>query len=297
MAIRDILVCLDASEAGEHRLKLAADLAHGHKAHLTAAYLLSEHGTAQGAVYGPGAIGIGIAVPIAGQIAGENMSRGSDAEPGVSPPVARAEIVEQRFRDALHLNAMQGEWHLFERGETDRLIALAKSADLVIIGQHQPDAPASAEFRPQEVVVACGRPLLVVPYAGHFATIGKQVLVAWDGSREAVRAVHDALPLIAGATAVTVIVVTHSVRGLERSHAAVDRIVQHLARHGLPVRSEESPQGDIAISDLLLSRASDLDADLIVAGAFHHSRFREALIGGVSHDLLQHMTVPVLMSH
>ena len=197
----------------------------------------------------------------------------------------------------MHINATHGEWHLFDRGETDQLIALAKSTDLVIIGQHMPDTPSSAEFRPQQVVVACGRPLLVVPYVGNFPSVGKHVLVAWDGSREAVRAAHDALPLMAGATAVTVIAVAATARGLERNHTSVDRIVHHLARHGLPVRSEESPQGDIAISDLLLSRASDLDADLIVAGAFHHTRFREALIGGVSHDLLRHMTVPVLMSH
>jgi nucleotide-binding universal stress UspA family protein len=83
----------------------------------------------------------------------------------------------------------------------------------------------------------------------------------------------------------------------ERVHAPLKRIIAHLERHGVPARAEEALRGDMAISDLLLSRAADLGADMIVAGAFHHSQLREALVGGVSRDLLGHMTVPVLMSH
>jgi nucleotide-binding universal stress UspA family protein len=73
--------------------------------------------------------------------------------------------------------------------------------------------------------------------------------------------------------------------------------VQHLSRHGIAASHEQSVRGHVPVADLLLSRAADLDIDLIVAGAYHHSQFREALLGGVSRDLLDHMTVPVLMSH
>ena len=73
--------------------------------------------------------------------------------------------------------------------------------------------------------------------------------------------------------------------------------MRHLERHGIGARTEETLRGDIPVSDVLLSRASDLDVDLIVAGAYHHSQLREALVGGVSRELLNHMTVPVLMSH
>ena len=86
-----------------------------------------------------------------------------------------------------------------------------------------------------------------------------------------------------------------------RSKAAqaisLDRVVRHLQRLGIAAKREETRGGDIRTADVLLSRASDLDADLIVAGAYHHSQFREALLGGVSRELLHHMTVPVLMSH
>ena len=77
----------------------------------------------------------------------------------------------------------------------------------------------------------------------------------------------------------------------------LDRIVRHLERHGITVRAEQILQRDLPVSDVLLSRAADLDADLTIAGAYHHSQFREALLGGVSRELLEHMTAPVLMSH
>ena len=293
MAIKDILVCLDASAPAERRLRLAAGLAREHRAHLAAAYLLPKSATMQGQVYGPGAIGIGIIGPAAARIGDRS---DSDRIPEVSQGALLAETAERRFRETLHLDGIEGDWHLLEQGEAAELIALAKAADLVVVGQHLPEA-TGAEFQPEQIVVACGRPLLVLPYACTFSSVGKRVLVAWDGSREATRAVHDALPLIAAADAVTVVSVAGHERGLERQHAAFDRIVRHLERHGLAVRKEEDVQAGLSVCDLLLSRANDLEADLIVAGAYHHSQFREAVLGGVSRELLDHMTVPVLMSH
>ncbi len=137
----------------------------------------------------------------------------------------------------------------------------------------------------------------MVPYAGSFPSVGKRVLIAWDGTREATRAAHDALPLIAAAEAVTVVSVAGRESDLEQQHPSLDRIVRHLERHGLVVRKEEDVQAGLPVCDLLLSLASDIEADLIVAGAYHHSRLREAVLGGVSRELLDHMTVPVLMSH
>jgi nucleotide-binding universal stress UspA family protein len=225
---------------------------------------------------------------------GEERHESSDADRG--GPFG-TETAESHFREALQLSGIAGEWYMFDRGEADELIAMATAADLVIMGQHNPETPATEEFRPEKIVVACGRPLLVLPYIKTVASVGKRVLVAWDGTREATRAVHDALPLIAEAEDVTVIVVAGSEGDIRRRHASLHRVVRHLARHGLAVRAEEDVQSSLTVSDLLLSRAGDLGVDLIVAGAYHHSRFREALLGGVSRELLSHMTVPVLMSH
>jgi nucleotide-binding universal stress UspA family protein len=271
MALSDILVCLDSSEAGENRLKLAVRLAREHGAHLIAVYELSN---GDGPLFEPRAV------------AG-NGSRGAQT----------AEDAEERFRGALRLNGITGDWHQIERGDTAELAELSKTVDLSILGQFSRDARNGTRFRPDDVAIACGRPLLIVPYAGDFVTVGEHVLIAWDDTREATRALNDALPLLSAAKAVTVMTVIAKEKELDRVRFPLQRVIGHLERHGVPARGEESLRGDLAISDLLLSRAADLGADMLVAGAFHHSQLREALVGGVSRDLLRHMTVPVLMSH
>lgn len=297
MAIRDVLVSLDPTDAGEERLRLAAAIARQHQARLAGAYLPSELIPGM-----PPSDGLGVSIPArAMPIPPGTLVTGVPAPevpPAASNPAGElADIVEQRFRAALP-NAQQGDdWQAFGSGEGDELAALAKAFDLVIFGQSSADYPVAAGFGPDDILTACGRPVLVVPYAGAFPAVGKRALIAWDGTREAVRAVHDALPLLEGAEAVTVITVASDEAGFETWRAHFERLVRHLGNHGLSAQLEETMRGDLSISDLLLSRAADFGADLIVAGAYHHSPTREAWLGGVSRDLLQRMTVPVLMSH
>ena len=117
------------------------------------------------------------------------------------------------------------------------------------------------------------------------------MLVAWDGTREANRALHDALPLIGGAEAVTVMYVGTQQADLDRERPRLERVVRHLRRHGVKAQPEESPRGDISISDVLLSRAADLGADMIVAGALSPLPVARDIAWRVSRDLLDHMTV------
>ena len=290
MALRDILVCIDAGAASDARIRLAFNLARAHRAHLVGAYVmpaaesLVAHPPA-GVIPTGGITGLGGELIIPGTPVGEVLHEAEVAEGA-----------EQHFRSELRNNGIDGEWHLFDTGEEAKLIELAKTFDLTIIGQLSPDSGTTA-FRPEEIAVEAARPALVIPYAGIFETAGKRALVAWDGSREAVRAVNDALQLLAKAEAVTVIHIGPREAELQRQQLSLDRVVAHLQRHGIAGRPEQSVRGDIPISDILLSRAADLGADLIVAGAYHHSPLRESLLGGVSRELLEHMTVPVLMSH
>jgi len=208
-----------------------------------------------------------------------------------------ADRVEHHFKNELRVAGIEGEWHIVPESDSAELIDLAKSVDLTIMGQRPPRADGAARLRPDDVVMAAGRPVLVVPYAGNFETVGKRILVAWDGTREANRALNDALPLLEESQSATVMFVGANERELEQHLPAVQRTAGHLQRHGVNAVPEETMRGGLAVSDILLSRAADLAADLIVAGGYHHSQLREALIGGVSRELLQHMTVPVLMSH
>ena len=286
MPIRDILVCLDSSEASEGRLRLALALARSRKATLTALYVLPEP-----RIMAP-PIGLGPIPP--------------SAAPWTEPPAVagpprdpeRAEEAERLYSSELRSRGLDGEWYLLDEHDLSGLVEFANTVDLTIIGQSAPDAPGdSGTVAPGRIVTEVGRPVLIVPYAGKFETIGCRALIAWDGSREAARALNDALPLIEGAEAATVLYIGAGEARLERARPVLDRVVRHLQRHAIKARGEEASRGDVPISDLLLSRATDLDADMIIAGAYHHSPLREALLGGVSRDLLEHMTVPILMSH
>jgi nucleotide-binding universal stress UspA family protein len=139
--------------------------------------------------------------------------------------------------------------------------------------------------------------VLVVPHTGSFTSVGRRVLVGWNASREATRAVHDALPLLAGAESVTVSAVNPR-RGLgAHGEEPGSDIARHLARHGVRVTVEHTAAPEIGAADILLNRASELSADLLVVGAYGQSRLREFLLGGVTRSLLREMTVPVLLSH
>jgi nucleotide-binding universal stress UspA family protein len=300
MALKDILVCLDPTDAGDVRLRLAAALAREHRAHVSAAYILQQD-IAGAPPYG----GIGIRAPSgAAGIAPGSIVAGVPA-PAVRPATLGeaagggdlADIIEQRFRATVQPQATAGEWYLFGEGGSEELIRLLRAFDLVVYGQSSPDYRMPTGFQPEDIIMACGRPVLVVPDAGEFAMAGRRVLLAWDGTREAARAVNDAVPLIGQAEAVTVVTVRANEADFEHNRPQLERMVRHLERHGIAARPEEAAQGDLRVSDVLLSLAADLGADMIVTGAYHHSQIRETLFGGVSRELLDHMTVPVLMSH
>jgi nucleotide-binding universal stress UspA family protein len=164
-----------------------------------------------------------------------------------------------------------------------------------VLGQRDPSVLVEVEpVHLEDVVLSSGHPTLVVPYAGRFETLGERhILVAWNGSREAVRAVHDALPFLREARSVTVVAADLD----EDGRKSLDLMAEHLARHEISTDLEPTTAADISVGDLLLSRTADLGSDLIVMGAYGHSRAREWILGGVTQHLLEQMTVPVLMSH
>lgn len=280
MALRDILVQLDATEQGRARLRIAADLARQHGAQLIGIHAFD------------------LPLPFAAADAGSGMALADLLKRMRDDAAATAASVEAAFREQLRHDGIDGEWRLVEGPVAERVALHARYADLLVLGQADPEGePPADDATIEAAMFTSGRPILVIPHSGNFTTLGRRVVIGWNGSREATRAVHDALPLIAGAEQVTVLAVNPRSGTVALGDEPGADIARHLARHGLKVTVERTEATEISAGDLLLNRAADLSADLIVTGAYGHSRVREMILGGVTRTLLRHMTVPVLMSH
>ncbi len=199
------------------------------------------------------------------------------------------------------------EWRLSNHDPVDALTLHARYADLLVLGQSDPDeenAWLSADVA-EHVALEGGRPVLVIPYAGDFPYIGKRIVLGWNASLEATRAMTDALPLLRQAERVTLLTVNADAgergRGGEHTGSHGDMpgadCALYLARHGVQVEVSHDPGVEIDTGNYLLSRATDLETDLLVMGAWGHTRLRELIMGGVTRTLMQHMTIPVLLSH
>ncbi|NJO31870.1 MAG: universal stress protein [Rhodospirillales bacterium] len=172
-----------------------------------------------------------------------------------------------------------------------------RAVDLIVAGQTDPDWDLSPMMDfPERLALESGRPVLIIPHAGRHPTVGRRAVIAWKGSREAARAVFDALPLLREAQAVHILEIKE--RGDDGAGLAPDTsIAAALARHGIKPEVRTSIASDISVGDEILSRAADLDADLLIMGAYGHSRFRELVFGGVTRHIAKHMTLPTLLAH
>jgi nucleotide-binding universal stress UspA family protein len=260
LTYKDLLVIVDDDPHARERISHAADLAERFDAHL-----------------------VGLCVSLTGAAEAAHQVR-------------RA---RELFDDEIGRRGISTEWRSAMDFPVDVAVVQSRYADLIVLGQLDPaNAQAPVDNpRPEDIALSAGRPALVIPYVGSYKPIGQRVLVAWDASREATRAVNDAIPLLASATTVTVLSVDPAIGRTEHGDVPGADIALHLARHGVNVRVEQTVSGGIGIGDLLLSRASDLDADLLVMGAYGHSRLRELVLGGATRTMLKSMTLPVFMSH
>jgi len=284
MSLRDLLVVLDGSPRDEMKMAVALALADRHEAHITGLCVL-EHLLPADMAFALGGYPDIWAMPeFARQI--ETAAK------------ARADGVEAKFREALRRADAKGDWVL----ETDALLPSvlrhARCTDLVVLGQYDHDNPGPAVARGliEDVMMAAGRPVLVIPYVGTYEHIGANVLVGWSRTRESARALHDALPLMVPQAKVSVLIAETDPSDTDTLPTA--DVGEHLARHGLQVTAERTVLADrLSAADALLGNAADSGADLLVIGAYGHSRTREMVLGGVTRDILRYMTLPVLMSH
>jgi len=277
MEYRSILVHLDAGKTVPQRLEVAIALAQAHDAHLTCLYAVD-------------ATPIPAAAVEAGQVLIEAHAR-MLADMRRSARAAYDDLARRSGYAKL-------EWRQSEAGALQAVSLHARYADLVVIGQKNEQWPSGVgrEFQ-EKIPLAAGRPVLVVPYAYERRPIAERVLVAWNAGREAARAVSDAMPLLKRAKQVVVAAFDPQSAGGAHGEQPGADIALYLARHGVKVEAGARPGGEVDVGNLLLSLAFDARADLIVMGAWGHSRLHELVLGGVTRTLLQSMTVPVLLSH
>jgi nucleotide-binding universal stress UspA family protein len=286
MKLRDLVVLLDGTGRDDAKLAVAVGLAKRHDAHLTGLCPLELLLPADTSFALSGYPDLWALPEFARKVEGEARTR--------------AALMEGPFRERLRREGVNGDWRLETGPLIHAITRRSRAADLVVVGQADPDHPLPPAGRTlvEDILMTAGRPLLLVPYAGTFETVGTTALIGWTPTRESARAVHDALPLLGSSANVTVLTVELPGTTSETDAAPTADIAEHLGRHGLTVTAARTVVSDgLPAADVLLDYAADIGADLLVVGGYGHSRTREMIMGGVTRDLLRHMTLPVLMSH
>lgn len=280
MGYKTIIVHLDASRRCAERVAIACRLARAFEAHLTGIYAATLR-------------------ELPGYVRAEGDPQLTEEWRRLHRE--RASEAVARFREHTSREGLDSVEVHADTTDPVRATALrARYGDLLVVGQTDPQEDPSilglpADF-PEEVLQSVARPVLIVPFAGSFPQVGSRVLVGWNASIAATRAVTGALPMLRRAARVTVLAVNPEGTG---DHGAVPGadIALYLARHGVKVDVDEGHTREVDPGTWLVSRACDLGADLIVMGGYGHSQFREIVFGGVTRSVMGQMTVPVLMEH
>ena len=276
MSYRSMLVHVDNDESSTRRVDYAVALARHFRAELVGIYVV------------PGTdLAPSTAAMLRPEVVERRLGQFGEAQ----------HAAEKRFRATAAAAGLDVDWRAPAGAPIDAAVAHGRCTDLFIVGQRHPSAPGFGDALLSNVLLSSGRPTLVVPLDGAPATLGERVLIAWDGGREAARAIGDALPLLERAQRVHVIAVDDGGEPGVDERLAGARLRAWLGRHGVAVDVGREPAQDSGVGERLLSRAADLGSDLLVMGGYGHARMRELVLGGATRSVLRAMTIPVLMAH
>ena len=274
MSFKCLMVHIDLDRPNDTRIKIAGDLAER---------------------LGAGVIGI-----TAGQELPFSYSEGYAVSPLIEqerkPLAARMQMAETHFRSVLDGHAKFIEWRSAIADPTEYVAEQARAADIVLLGaaQREENFDPARELVPADLLVAAGRPVLIVPLKVE-QLLAKSILIAWKDTREARRAVFDALPLLRLCERAIVVEIDEA-NDPTATESSVNDVVVWLSRHGVKARGMIPPMLDSSAAQLD-QLATEESADLIIAGAYGHSRFREWVLGGTTRDLLMRMPRCVFLSH
>lgn len=276
MQIRDILLCVDPIRPDSVLIDNAVTFASKHEANLTGLYAIEISDF-------PGYVQAQLPREVL-----DNYRKTYFEE---------AEKAEAAFREACTSAGIHWDWRSVEGERAQSVIDNGRLSDLVMLAGGQDDDGWPAAESAGRIMLECGRPVLLLPAAPIAEDTGSRVLVAWNGRREAVRAVHDALPLLESAEWVKIVMVNPDTGSPDYGDLPGSELCRHLARHDVKAEAQEVRARGKSDGAALLDLAEEESADLIVMGAYGHARWRELVIGGVTDHVLRHAKLAVFLSH
>ncbi len=217
-------------------------------------------------------------------------------EARVQAEQAEANIVKAVFDQALQGQDIEASWIVQTGDLVDTLCGVARTSDMLIMGQRDTSDPKLVDAAsPDRVVLRAGRPVLVTPHVEFAEDAGSHIMVAWDGSRESARALHDALPVLVKASLVDVVTFSEK-KSVAAGVASLESIITFLKEYDINANGESLMLDGISVGNALLNRMVDRSANMLVMGGYGRSRLREVVLGGVTRTVLDHCSTPVMMS-
>jgi nucleotide-binding universal stress UspA family protein len=279
MSFKNILAYCNNAKTAERLFSVAVGLAQKYDAHVTGLYIVPQPH---------------LHAAVGEEFIGELMTSQEEYFD------EQGDLIKAAFDKARGKNRAKNEWvkihssTAFVRGT---LVDTARYSDLIVMSQTDSDYDVAHEpGLPEEVVLESGRPVLVIPNKGDVSTIGQNIMVAWNSSRESARAVGDALPFMTGSKLVKIVELMDDDRSAKDRPNAAD-IAANLKRHGVKAEDSETPLDDRDVGEYFLRRAKREKCDLLVMGGYGRTRVSEFILGGATRHVLQEMSLPVLMSH
>ena len=274
MSIKTVLLHLNNDQQLDARIETALGLAVEHDAHLIGLYTIAQ---------------VTVPTSFMGYVPPEfiEQSRKSEEE--------NAAAAKNKLESLAAKVDKQVEIIVEEGYAPDLINHHALAVDIVVVGQGDPEEENNTQSRyiAEEIVVSSPRPVLIIPAAGNYRNFGKHVIVGWNNTREASRALHESMPFLQMAEKVTLL----SVNATDDEEDETKHILAHLERHGVKAEYKAGRWPDLSVGDAILDALVDYSADMLVMGAYGHSRLRELILGGATKNILEHMTAPVLFAH